>query len=93
MSKSLLETMQELDESMDNTKKYRERKDNALFETAEALRQMNAKMDEEKATRIKAEFDAKKERRINHILTIVAVTIGLLTLIATVLLGILGLLH
>jgi len=85
--------MQELDESMDNTKKYRERKDNALFETAEALRQMNAKMDEEKATRIKAEFDAKKERRINHILTIVAVTIGLLTLIATVLLGILGLLH
>jgi len=93
LSKSLLETMQELDESMDNTKKYRERKDNALFETAEALRQMNAKMDEEKATRIKAEFDAKKERRINHILTIVAVTIGLLTLIATVLLGILGLLH
>lgn len=67
-----------------------QKKQEAILDTAEILRQMNVKMDAERQARIEAEKQAKIQRKSDKCFAIAGVTIGLLTLIATILFGILG---
>lgn len=71
---------------------YHEKKDNALFDTAKALNEMRAMMDQERADRVKADRLAAEESKRNFKWVIIATTIGALTLLAT-LAGILVSLH
>jgi len=82
-----------LDHEFEEVNDYMLKKDGALFDTVEALREMNDRMEQERTDRIMAESKASKNSRRNFICAIIGVTIGLLTLIATVSLGILGLLR
>lgn len=77
-------------QAMDSINASKRKLNKATLDTAEVLRIINAKMDEEKQARIQAELESKHERKIDRI---VSITIGLLTLTAAVLFGILGLPH
>lgn len=64
-----------------------------IAQMEQALQEMRKIQESERQARIEAEQQAKKQTIENRIWQIAATTIGLLTLVATILFGILALLH
>lgn len=87
---SILSAQRQIMNDSENITAARKKKDDALFDSAESLQDIRELICAERTERIHAERQAKKAMKTDRIITI---AIGLPTLIAAVLFGILGLLR